>query len=379
MAAEPTDRLPWRYLVAGGAVVATAICTRRPKLSRAYAPGLGAVLTLVAALLATANRVLYKVALVPLGNYVFFLAQFTTFGYVFAYWSALLFNRSRGAISDKQVLFARSRWRTFASIGALEAGSVLLGMLGAKALPGAILPVLGQLFLVFQMSFSTALLGRRYSLSELAGCACCVSGVLTASTGSHLALEGFEFTPALLFVTSLGLPALGSVLKERLFADARRQCEEELNVFVVNTLGSSCQATCVLLLLPLLASLQGVGASPKDIAAYLTAGAKAFVSAPLWPCLYLGLNLCFNVSILVLLRTTSAVSVSLSVAMAVPMTALVFASCDVPLLGRGQPLDRSFGLGLVLILGGLCLYHGWIRKFLAARKGEGDLADPLLQ
>jgi len=26
------------------------------------------------------NRVLYKVALVPLGDYVFFLAQFTTFG-----------------------------------------------------------------------------------------------------------------------------------------------------------------------------------------------------------------------------------------------------------------------------------------------------------
>ena len=29
-----------------------------------------------------ANRVLYKMALVPLGDYVFFLAQFQTFGYV---------------------------------------------------------------------------------------------------------------------------------------------------------------------------------------------------------------------------------------------------------------------------------------------------------
>ena len=28
------------------------------------------------------NRVLYKVALVPLGDYVFFLAQFTTFGFL---------------------------------------------------------------------------------------------------------------------------------------------------------------------------------------------------------------------------------------------------------------------------------------------------------
>lgn len=31
--------------------------------------------------LGVANRVLYKMALVPLGDYVFFLAQFQTFGY----------------------------------------------------------------------------------------------------------------------------------------------------------------------------------------------------------------------------------------------------------------------------------------------------------
>ena len=30
-----------------------------------------------------ANRVLYKMALVPLGDYVFFLAQFQTFGCIF--------------------------------------------------------------------------------------------------------------------------------------------------------------------------------------------------------------------------------------------------------------------------------------------------------
>lgn len=37
-----------------------------------------------------ANRVLYKMALVPLGNYVFFLAQLQTFGYVAVYFGALL-------------------------------------------------------------------------------------------------------------------------------------------------------------------------------------------------------------------------------------------------------------------------------------------------
>ena len=36
-----------------------------------------------------ANRVLYKMALVPMGNYVFFLAQLQTFGYVAVYFSIL--------------------------------------------------------------------------------------------------------------------------------------------------------------------------------------------------------------------------------------------------------------------------------------------------
>lgn len=35
------------------------------------------------------NRILYKMALVPLGNHVFFLAQFQTFAYVAIYFSIL--------------------------------------------------------------------------------------------------------------------------------------------------------------------------------------------------------------------------------------------------------------------------------------------------
>ena len=45
----------------------------------------------VAAAMATgvANRVLYKMALVPMGNYVFVLSQFQTFGYLLVYFSIL--------------------------------------------------------------------------------------------------------------------------------------------------------------------------------------------------------------------------------------------------------------------------------------------------
>ena len=36
-----------------------------------------------------ANRVLYKMALVPMGNYVFVLSQFQTFGYLLVYFGIL--------------------------------------------------------------------------------------------------------------------------------------------------------------------------------------------------------------------------------------------------------------------------------------------------
>ena len=48
----------------------------------------------VVLLLAVANRVLNKMATVPMGDYLFFLAQFQTFGYV-AFYSAILYSRRK--------------------------------------------------------------------------------------------------------------------------------------------------------------------------------------------------------------------------------------------------------------------------------------------
>lgn len=46
----------------------------------------------VVLLLAVANRVLNKMATVPMGEYLFFLAQIQTFGYV-AFYGAILYSR----------------------------------------------------------------------------------------------------------------------------------------------------------------------------------------------------------------------------------------------------------------------------------------------
>lgn len=59
----------------------------------------------VAAAMATgvANRVLYKMALVPMGNYVFVLSQFQTFGYLLVYFG-ILATRYRSAFSAVNML-----------------------------------------------------------------------------------------------------------------------------------------------------------------------------------------------------------------------------------------------------------------------------------
>uniref|UniRef100_A0A2N9HXJ3 Uncharacterized protein n=1 Tax=Fagus sylvatica TaxID=28930 RepID=A0A2N9HXJ3_FAGSY len=91
--------------------------------------------------LAVANRVLYKLALVPMKEYPFFLAQFTTFGYVAIYFSILYMRYRAGIVTDE--MLALPKWR-FMAIGVLEALGVATGMSAGAMLPGPAIPILSQ-------------------------------------------------------------------------------------------------------------------------------------------------------------------------------------------------------------------------------------------
>ena len=65
-----------------------------------------------------------------------------------------------------------------------------------------------------------------------------------------------------IFVSSMLFPALASIIKEKIFADAKEQLDgQPLDIFVVNSFGSGAQAVGVLLLLPVLTSLRGLSLS----------------------------------------------------------------------------------------------------------------------
>ncbi|TYJ35376.1 hypothetical protein E1A91_A05G232800v1 [Gossypium mustelinum] len=191
---------------------------------------------------AVANRVLYKLALVPMKEYPFFLAQFTTFGYVAIYFSILFLRYRAGIVANEMLSLPKSR---FAAIGMLEALGVASGMASAAMLPGPAIPILNQTFLVWQLLFSAVLLGRRYSFNQIAGCLLVAVGVIVAVTsGSETSqvLSGIKLMWPGVMIASAAFQAGASIIKEFVFIDAAKRLHgKSLDIFVVNSFGSGFQ------------------------------------------------------------------------------------------------------------------------------------------
>ncbi|GJP41632.1 hypothetical protein CLOM_g1276 [Closterium sp. NIES-68] len=332
------------------------------------------LVALLAVCLGVANRVLYKLALIPLKPYPFFLAQLTTFGYVAIYSIILLTRASLNIVTPDMLALPK---RPFLLMGFLEAVGLTAGMMAAAHMPGALIPVLSQVFLVWQLSLSSLFLGRRYSLQQLIGCFLVIMGVVvvvttsgppTSSLSSSLAasLSSTAVQWPLLFMLSAAFPAASSIIKESVFRDSAKKLKgRSLDIFVVNTFGSSFQALFVLLLLPLISSL-GFNIPLSQLPAYIREGSACFLNfnqgiaackgAPLLPLLYVAANLAFNISMLALLKKSSAVVASLAMTLTVPLTVLAF-TLPLPLLGQPQPLGGGFIVGALVLLVGLAAYN----------------------
>ncbi|TYG69578.1 hypothetical protein ES288_D05G241800v1 [Gossypium darwinii] len=297
---------------------------------------------------AVANRVLYKLALVPMKEYPFFLAQFTTFGYVAIYFSILFLRYRAGIVANEMLSLPKSR---FAAIGMLEALGVASGMASAAMLPGPAIPILNQTFLVWQLLFSAVLLGRRYSFNQIAGCLLVAVGVIVAVTsGSETSQvrSGIKLMWPGVMIASAAFQAGASIIKEFVFIDAAKR----LN------------ALFVLLLLPLLSNLKGIPF--LELPSYLKSGAACFLNlggetsgcegAPLLPLLYIVTNMAFNISVLNLLKVSSAIVASLTVTLSVPLSIYIL-SLPLPYLPNGASLSPFFLFGSLILMSGLILYN----------------------
>ncbi|XP_068658856.1 protein CLT1, chloroplastic-like isoform X2 [Aristolochia californica] len=309
---EPSKRKLRHFLVASSSLE-TTITDEKVERKRKLDVIVAALLTVV---LGVGNRVLYKLALIPLRQYPFFLAQLATFGYVVVYFLILHFRYNAGIVTDEMLSLSKT---PYVAIGLFEALAAASGMAAGANLSGASIPILSQTFLVWQLLFSVLFLGRRYKLNQIFGCVFVVIGVIVtvaSGSGAGLSMKEYGIFWSLLMVISFMLQAADTVLKEVVFVNAAKELKGgSVDLFVVNSYGSGFQAIFICLLLPFLSKLWGVPFN--QLPAYLKDGAVCFVNlgsltsgcegAPLLPVLFVVVNMAFNISLLHLIKISSAV------------------------------------------------------------------------
>ncbi|KAF5183365.1 Clt3 protein [Thalictrum thalictroides] len=255
----------------------------------------------------------------------------------------------------------------FIAVGLLEALAAASGMAAGAILSGASIPILSQTFLVWQLLLSAIFLGRRYSFNQVVGCLLVAIGVIiTVASGSNggLSMKEASVFWTLLMITSFFLQAADTVLKEIIFLDTAQRLKGGcVDLFVVNSYGSAFQAFFICLLLPFLSKLWGVPFG--QLPSYLKDGAVCFLNigslsngcqgAPLLPLLFIIVNMAFNVSLLHLLKISSAVVSCLASTFSVPLSVYAF-TLPLPYIGVASSLPAGFVSGVVVLVAGLLVY-----------------------
>ncbi|KAL9316026.1 hypothetical protein ACSQ67_017027 [Phaseolus vulgaris] len=314
--------------------------------------------------LGVGNRVLYKLALVPLKQYPFFLAQLATFGYVIVYFGILYIRHRAGIVTDEMLDAPKA---PFVVVGLLEALAAVTGMAAGAILSGASIPILSQTFLVWQILLSIIFLGRRYKVNQLLGCFLVSIGVVVtvaSGAGAENSLKEGGMFWSFLMIISFFLQAAGTVLKETIFLDSTQKLKGgSMDLFVVNSYGSAFQALFICLLLPFLSKLWGIPFT--QLPNYLKDGAACFLNvgtlssgcdgAPLLPLVFIIVNIGFNVALLHLLKISSAVVSSLASTFSVPISIYVF-TMPLPYLGVASSLPTGFMAGAIILILGLLIY-----------------------
>ncbi|XP_010276678.1 PREDICTED: protein CLT1, chloroplastic-like [Nelumbo nucifera] len=322
---------------------------------------MAAALTVV---LGVANRVLYKLALIPLRHYPFFLAQLATFGYVLVYFSILRFRYNAGIVTDEMLSLPKT---SFLFVGLLEALAAATGMAAAAVLSGASIPILSQSALVWQILLSVIFLQKQYRMNQILGCFLVAVGVIitvASGSGGGLSLKDTGIFWTLLMIISYLFQAADTILKEIIFLDAAQHLKGgSIDVFVVNSYGSAFQALFICLLLPFLSKFWGVPF--PQLPSYLKDGAACFLNigslssgcdgAPLLPILFVIVNMSFNIALLHLLKISSAVVSCLAYTFSVPLSVYVF-TLPLPYIGVASTLPQGFVLGVAILVVGMLIY-----------------------
>lgn len=190
-------------------------------------------------------------------------------------------------------------------------------------------------------------------------------GALASSTsGVAVGDQIGIFWPSLMILSS-AFQASATIVKEFVFRNASDRLKGgSVDIFVVNSFGSGFQALFVLLILPFLSQLRGIPF--RQLPHYMRDGAGCLFNigsmstdcngATLLTLAYVVVNLGFNISLLSLLKMSSAVVSSLCTTLAVPLAIYMF-TLPLPYVGAPAALPPQFLIGTAVLLSGLAFYN----------------------
>ncbi|XP_042433290.1 protein CLT1, chloroplastic-like isoform X4 [Zingiber officinale] len=283
--------------------------------------------------------------------------------YLVVYFSILYIRYQAGIVTDEMLSLPKAR---FLAVGLLEALAAASGMAAGAVLSGASIPILSQTFLVWQLLFSVVFLKRRFRLTQILGCFLVTIGVVitvTSGSGAGISLKNAGIFWSLLMILSFLLQAADTILKEIIFLDAAKKLKGgSIDLFVVNSFGSAFQALFICLLMPFMSKLWGIPFN--QLPSYIRDGTACFLNvgslsgcegAPLLPVLFVIVNMAFNISLLHLLKISSAVVSCLASTFSVPLAIYAF-TLPLPYIGVASSLPAGFVTGAMVLVGGLLLY-----------------------
>jgi hypothetical protein len=234
-----------------------------------------------------------------------------------------------------------------------------------------------------------------FTRSQVAGTALVASGAAVVAGGGSRSVSGVSCSYALLYVFAMLLPAITSIVKEKIFADARQQLDgRQLDVSIVNTFGSVAQvrrilssmhmhtrncALCthslssncasatrvtlqyIVLLFPVVLAQRNL--SMADFPCYMASGWRVFTGAgaddlllKFLPLLFICWNIAFNIAVLTAVRSVGAANIALVMTAAVPFTIWAF-TFPLPLVGASPLPGKYFFPGTIILMIGMLLYH----------------------
>lgn len=326
-----------------------------------------------------ANRVAYKIMLVPLEQFPYLVSQISSVLYVLLFMPLFIHAARRDNLGFFEPL--KRHWRLLAMMGACDGLGDVLGLVANRKLPGTVVTLLPKVIIPMTMFASFLILKIRYSCGEMLGAFLVVGGALVAliplltghsaspvpSTNSES--QGTEVFSAILLLISVAPSALSFVLKELVFAR-----DPKLTVFAISFWGSCFQLFVALLLLPL-SAVPDFGKVPlAELPTYAADGLSCWAGSavparnatcegdPLAPIAYHSFNLTFNVALIVLLKLSGATLMFLASTLTFPVTNLMFA-ISWPLLGADPSAVSLYNiLGLVIELIGVTAYRVYMGR-----------------